>query len=428
MKLGIIGGTGLEKLGILENPEEKIIETPYGNPSSIILTGKIKGIDVCLLSRHGKNHEYPPTQVNNKANIYALKELGCSHILATTAAGSLKEEIKRGDFVILSQFIDFTRHRKITFHEHFVSGVKHVSLADPFSEYLRKKLIEATKQENISMHEKGTVITIEGPRFSTRAESKMFRQWGGDVINMSTAPEAILAREAELEYSCIAMSTDYDCWKTDEEPVSFDAVRKVADENAEKVTRVLLRVIDLISSEEEFREEKEIIKNKIRTIPDFPKPGIMFRDITTLLGDFEGIELVLKILEKRYKNKEIDVIAGIESRGFLIAGMLSSRINKPVALLRKPGKLPGETEKQEYELEYGKDSIEIHKDAIKPGQKVLLIDDLIATGGTAQAGVNLIKKLGGKIIEACFIIDLPELKGKEKLNCPIYTIVEFEGK
>jgi len=427
MKLGIIGGTGLEKPGILESVEEKVIETPYGNPSSPIITGKLNGIDVCILSRHGKNHEFPPTQVNNRANIYALKELKVSHILATTAAGSLKEDIKRGDFIVLDQFIDWTRHRSITFHEHFVDGAKHVSLADPFSEYLRKKLIQACRELQIPVHEKGTVITIEGPRFSTRAESNLFREYA-DIINMSTAPEAILAREAGLEYAAIAMSTDYDCWKQDEKAVSFEEVRKVADQNAENVKKVLLKTIESISEEGEFNEEKEKIKDKIRTIPNWPKQGVMFRDITTLLGDSEGLELVLKILEKRYKEKDIDIIAGIESRGFLIAGMLSSRINKPIAILRKPGKLPWETEREEYELEYGKDAIEIHKDAIKPGQKVLLIDDLIATGGTAAAGQKLVEKLGGKVIEAVFIIDLPDLHGKEKLSCPVYTIVEFEGE
>ena len=426
MKIGIIGGTGLEDPKILEKTGEKVVETPYGNPTSSIIVGKISGIDVYILSRHGRNHEYPPTQVNNRANIYALKELGCTHILATTAAGSLKGEIKRGDFVVLDQFVDFTRHRVITFHEHFVSGVKHVSLADPFSFYLRKKLIEACKNLQIPLHEKGTVITIEGPRFSTRAESNFFRQIA-DVINMSTAPEAILAREAEIEYAAIAMSTDYDCWKTDEDPVSFDEVRKIADANAEKVKDVLLKCLELIAGEEEFKMEKEIIKGKIRTIPNFPKPGIMFRDITTLLGNNEGFQLVLKLLEKRYGEKEFDVIAGIESRGFLIAGALASRLNKPIVLLRKPGKLPGETEKQEYELEYGKDAIEIHKNAIKPGQNVLLLDDLIATGGTAEASVKLIEKIGGKVIEAGFIIELVDLKGREKISCPVYSIVEFEG-
>lgn len=427
MKIGIIGGTGLEDPKILEEAKEQIVETPYGNPSSSIIVGKIKGVDVCILSRHGKKHEIPPSQINNRANIYALKQLGCTHVLATTAAGSLKEEIKRGDFVILDQFIDFTRHRQITFHEYFASGPIHVSLADPFSEYLREKLIGACQETNMSFHEKGCVITIEGPRFSTRAESELFRQWKADVVNMSTAPEAILSREAGIEYAAIAMSTDYDCWKRDEEPVSIEGILKVISQNAENVKKVLLKTIELMAGETEFKKEKEVIKSKITNIPNWPKPGVIFRDITTLLGDAEGLNLVLKILEKRYREKEIDVIAGIESRGFLIAGALASQLNKPVILLRKPGKLPRETEREEYELEYGKDAVEIHKDAIKSGQKVLLIDDLIATGGTAAASVKLIERLGGKVVEAGFVIELIDLHGREKMSCPVYSIVNFEG-
>jgi len=246
VKIGIIGGSGLDNPDILEGAKDIEVETPYGKTSSSLKVGKIKGVDVVLIARHGREHTIPPTKVNFRANIHALKEQGCTHILATTACGSLREEIGRGDFVILDQFIDFTRHRKITFFEEFPPGgenAKHTSMEDPFSEDLREALIKTAKELDIKIHEKGTVITIEGPRFSTRAESKMFRIWGADVVNMSVAPEAILANEAGIPYAAIAMSTDYDCWKEDEEPVEWSEILKVFGQNVEKVTSLLVGVI-----------------------------------------------------------------------------------------------------------------------------------------------------------------------------------------
>ena len=172
-----------------------------------------------------------------------------------------------------------------------------------------------------------------------------------------------------------------------------------------------------------------IVKQKIRTIPNFPKKGIMFRDITTLLKDREGFSRMLNILVDRYKGKDIDVVAGIESRGFIIGGALAHRLGLGFVPIRKPGKLPAKTVSQEYKLEYGADKIEVHVDAIQPGQNVLLVDDLIATGGTAKAACDLIEKLGGKIAECAFIVDLPELKGKDKLAPrDIYCMVKFEGE
>jgi 5'-methylthioadenosine phosphorylase len=158
--------------------------------------------------------------------------------------GSLREEIKRGDLIIIDQFIDFTKQRKMTFHESFEPGKPvHQPMADPYDQRLRDLLIEECKKKNYSFHSKGTVITIEGPRFSTRAESQMFRCWGADIINMSVATETALANEAGIPYAAIAMSTDYDCWKTDEEPVSWEAIAKVFAENAEKVTQLLKGVL-----------------------------------------------------------------------------------------------------------------------------------------------------------------------------------------
>jgi len=241
VKIAIIGGTGFENPEMLKNPKSVKIITPYGEPSSDFLTGRINGVEVALLSRHGRKHNFPPTQVNNKANIYAIKELECSHIIATTACGSLRENIKRGDFVIPDQFIDFTRRRELTFFDKFKDGVlKHTPMSDPFSENLRNLIIDSAKKLRLSFHPKGTVITIEGPRFSTRAESNMFKIWGADIINMSTAPEVILANELEIPYAAIAITTDYDCWKTDEPPVSWEEIVYNFKKNTENMIKLIV--------------------------------------------------------------------------------------------------------------------------------------------------------------------------------------------
>ncbi len=246
-KIAIIGGSGLENPAILKNATELKIETPFGPTSSDFKCGIINGREVAILSRHGRQHTIPPAQVNNRVNIWAIREIGCTHILATTACGSLRQEIGRGDFVVLDQFIDFTRHRAVTFFESFgPNEMKHTPMADPFDNFLRSKIIETTHELKLKIFERGTVVTIEGPRFSTRAESNMFRLWGADVINMSTAPEVILANELGIPYSAIAMSTDYDCWKTDEAPVTWGDVLKVFNQNVGHVIELLTNVIGKI--------------------------------------------------------------------------------------------------------------------------------------------------------------------------------------
>jgi len=246
--IGIIGGSGLNNPEILEESRDISVDTPYGAPSSPLKKGFIKGTPVMLLARHGREHTIPPSEVNYRANIYALKEAGCTQILATTAVGSLREEIKRGDFIIPDQLIDFTKRRISTFYTSFQPHTPtHVSLADPFSKSLREILIQAAREIGLPLHETGTLITIEGPRFSTRAESRMFRQWGADIINMSLAPEVALAAEAGIPYAAVAMSTDYDCWKEEEEPVSWQQVLAVFSKNVEKVTTLLCAVIPRIN-------------------------------------------------------------------------------------------------------------------------------------------------------------------------------------
>ncbi|WP_022662937.1 S-methyl-5'-thioadenosine phosphorylase [Paucidesulfovibrio longus] len=242
--IGIIGGSGLDNPDILKDARDVTVGTPYGPLTSPLKVGTIGGCKVVLLARHGREHTDSPTRVANRANVWALNEQGCQCILATTAVGSLREEIDRGHLVILDQFIDFTRRRELTFHEVFAPHQPvHTPMAEPFSAPLRERLIKACKKQGIPFHEKGTVVTIEGPRFSTRAESNMFRAWGADVINMSTAPECILANELGIPYAAVAMSTDYDCWKVDEAPVTWDEILKTFNENVGKVTRVLLDAV-----------------------------------------------------------------------------------------------------------------------------------------------------------------------------------------
>jgi len=261
VKVGIIGGSGLDNpelltdaskldadslYAMLTDAAQLEADTLYGKPSAPLASGRIGGTEVIILSRHGRKHEFSPSQVNYRANIHALKQQGVTHIIATTACGSLREEIGRGDLVIVDQFIDFTRHRPITFFDSFENGAAHAAMADPFDAKLRKKLYAMAVALGYKTHDRGTIVTIEGPRFSTRAESRMFRLWGADVINMSVAPEAILANEAGIPYAVIAMSTDYDCWKEDEAPVTWDQILEVFKKNAENVKNLLLQVIPTI--------------------------------------------------------------------------------------------------------------------------------------------------------------------------------------
>jgi 5'-methylthioadenosine phosphorylase len=242
--IGIIGGSGLDNPEIFHESRDENVSTAYGEPSSALKHGVIDGVRLVLLSRHGREHTIPPSQVNYRANISALKKAGCRAIIATTAVGSLREEIHRGDLVIIDQFIDFKKQRKMTFHDSFEPGNPvHTPMADPYDSRLRKILIDECKALNYPFHEKGTVITIEGPRFSTRAESFMFRGWGADIINMSIATETVLANEAEIPYAAVAMSTDYDCWKTGEESVTWEAIAKVFADNAARVTTLLKNII-----------------------------------------------------------------------------------------------------------------------------------------------------------------------------------------
>ena len=423
VKIGIIGGSGLDDPELIIDYEEKEIETPYGKPSSKISCGKINGVEVCILARHGKNHEIPPSLVNYQANVYVLKMLGCDYILATSAVGSLRDEIKPGNLVFPNQFIDFTHQRKMTFFDK-IGEVNHSSMAEPFDKKIRNILLDICNQLNFECNTDKTLITIEGPRFSSKAESHMFRQLGADIINMSSCPEVILANELKIPYQTIAMSTDYDCWKDGEEGVSWEMILKRMGENSNKVKQLLLIAVPLIAD-----SNKEFIKSKIRTISNFPRQGIMFRDITTLLNDVEGMNKVIEIFYNKYKSQKIDIVAGIESRGFIIGSILAYKLGVGFVPIRKKGKLPYEVVREEYVLEYGIDCIEVHRDAIGFGQRVLIIDDLLATGGTALAACNLVKKLGGEVLECGFVVELDDLNGRKKLRdrgYNVFSVVNYE--
>ena len=242
-KVGIIGGSGLDDPKILKDAVDKEVSNKFGEPTSPLKCGKIGGVEVVILARHGRDHSIMPTMVNFRANIMALKDEGCTHILAATAVGSLREEIKPGNLAFPSQFIDFTRHRNLSF---FTEKVVHTPMSDPYDKKLIDVLCKVCDELGYEYNRDVCVVTIEGPRFSTKAESHMFRAWGADIINMSTCPEVILANELGIPYQTIAMSTDYDCWKAGEEPVTFEMVMQRMKENAEKVKKLLIEVVGRI--------------------------------------------------------------------------------------------------------------------------------------------------------------------------------------
>lgn len=254
VKIGIIGGSGVDDPKIMKDAKKQKVNTPYGAISDLAIVGTVKGVDVVVIPRHGDSHRIYPTNINFRANIWAMKELGVTHIIAPTACGSLREEIKPGHLVFIDQFIDRTTKRHQTFYE----GVEvcHISMAEPFCKKIRGILIDGAKSLKIPYHKKGTMITIEGPRFSTKAESNLFRTWGADTINMTTVPEAVLAREAGICYQPIAMSTDYDCWHESQEKVTVDMLLETMHKNAGNVKKVMIDAISKIKDWEcDCREE-----------------------------------------------------------------------------------------------------------------------------------------------------------------------------
>ena len=260
--LAIIGGSGLYQFPSLKNPEFIEVDTPYGAPSSPITMGELSGKKVAFLARHGIGHTILPTEVNSRANIYALKSLGVTRIVSVSACGSLREDFRPGQIVIPDQLVDFTSQRPRTF---FGEGVvAHIGSANPFCKDLSKLIIKALKPSGTVVHTSGTYITIEGPRFSTRAESNLFREWGMSIIGMTACPEAFLAREAEICYATMAHVTDYDVWHSSELPVTVEMVIKVLNENTTIAQNAIKALVTLLPESNDC-DCQNILKDAIMT-------------------------------------------------------------------------------------------------------------------------------------------------------------------
>ena len=241
MKVGIIGGSGLYNLKELEKVDNVQLDTPFGKPSSDFLTGEVHDIPVIFIPRHGLGHVLLPTEIPFRANIWGLKKLGVTHLISVGAVGSLKEEIIPGHMVFPDQFIDLTRHRTSTF---FGNGVvAHVQFGDPVCPKLFDQLVQAAQTVEATIHLGGTYVCMEGPAFSSRAESLLYRSWGADVIGMTNAQEAKLAREAEMAFASIALATDYDCWHVSESEVNVEDIIKVMHENVENARRIIVETL-----------------------------------------------------------------------------------------------------------------------------------------------------------------------------------------
>jgi 5'-methylthioadenosine phosphorylase len=242
--LGVIGGSGLYELAGLGGTEQVTVDTPYGPPSDAIVRGRVGETTLLFLPRHGKGHRIPPSAINYRANICAMKKLGATHIVSVSAVGSMKEEIRPGDLVVVDQFIDLTKRRISTFFETGIAA--HVGFADPVCPMLAEATSRAASKVGASVHRGGTYVCIEGPQFSTRAESRLYRSWGVSVIGMTNMPEAKLAREAELPYATIAVATDYDCWHDTQEDVTVEAVLAVLNKSLDTTKRVLVELATLL--------------------------------------------------------------------------------------------------------------------------------------------------------------------------------------
>ena len=250
-EIGVFGGSGFYKF--IEDAEALKVDTPYGSPSSEIMLGTISGKRVAFLPRHGKDHSIPPHKINYRANVWAMKAIGCKRVISPCAAGSLQKEVKPGDFVICDQYVDRTNGRADTFFDGPL--VTHVSAADPYSEELRQLAIQAAQESGITVHKTGTIVVIQGPRFSTRSESRWFRSQGWEVINMTQYPEVHLVKELEMDPLNISLITDYDTGVDGIPPVSHHEVFEVFNQNNEKLRKLLFRLIELIPTGDSVTQE-----------------------------------------------------------------------------------------------------------------------------------------------------------------------------
>ena len=280
--IGIIGGSGLYELDGIQNLREQKLSTPFGEPSDVFVTGTLHGKDVAFLPRHGKGHRHLPSEVPFRANVWGMKKLGVTHLISVSAVGSLREEIKPGHLVFPDQFIDRTFHRDSTF---FGKGiVAHVQFGNPVCGDLVSVLAASAKQEGITAHRGGTYICMEGPQFSTKAESHLYRSWGGSVIGMTNLQEAKLAREAELCFATIALATDYDCWHESEAEVSVEAVLEVMRNNVAASKRLLSGAIRSLNPAQPCPDQDALrfaILTALDRVPESTK-----RDLDPIIGRY----------------------------------------------------------------------------------------------------------------------------------------------
>ena len=282
VKLAVIGGSGLYNIEALTDVKEYRLKTPFGDPSDTIVVGTLAGQRVGFLPRHGRGHRILPTEVNHRANIYALKMLGVERILSVSACGSLSEEYAPRHIVIPDQLFDRTRGRALTFFGHGI--VAHIGLADPFCSHFSELVYEAVKQTGATVHQGATLVTVEGPRFSTKAESKLFRQWGMGIIGMTAIPEANLAREAEICYCCMAHVTDYDVWHVEEEPVTVAMVVERLLANVDVSKQAIVNLIPTLPAERRCDCEhalRDALITDRAVIPDRVK-----RDLAPIIGKY----------------------------------------------------------------------------------------------------------------------------------------------
>jgi len=283
--IGIIGGSGLYQMPELQNVREQHVETPFGSPSDAFIIGELEGVTVAFLPRHARGHKFLPTEVPYRANIYAMKMLGVEYILSVSAVGSLQEKYAPTDMVIPDQFFDRTRGRvkESTFFGEGIVG--HVTFAHPVCSELGDILEESCKSVGVKTHRGGTYLCMEGPAFSTKAESNVYRQWGMDIIGMTNLQEAKLAREAEIAYATLALVTDYDCWYEGHDDVTVDMVIEYLNKNVRNAQLILKDAVTRVAAKETPNQYRDTIKSAIFTAPDlWPEPT--FKKLEAIIGKY----------------------------------------------------------------------------------------------------------------------------------------------
>ncbi len=281
-KVGVIGGSGLYQIDGMKNVDQVSLLTPFGQPSCNFVTGQLDGIDVVFLPRHGKGHRISPSEINYRANIFGMKKLGVEAIISVSACGSLKDELKPMDFVVPDQLIDWTKNREASF---FTDGiVVHVALAEPFSPEIRTILVNSVRQLKLTAHDGGTYINMEGPQFSTKAESNLYRSWGIDIIGMTNAPEAKLAREAEISYASLSAVTDYDCWHPDHASVTVDMILDNLRKNVDNAKKILKLAIPQVGKLTEFSAAGALASSIVTSRDSIPE--LKKKELEALIGKY----------------------------------------------------------------------------------------------------------------------------------------------